>query len=49
MDDLRRILAGRTPSYSKADLTVDTSGVDVESSFEALRSGVRQALQLGGA
>jgi XRE family aerobic/anaerobic benzoate catabolism transcriptional regulator len=49
MDDLRRILAGRTPSYSKADLTVDTSGVDVEFSFAALRSGVRQALQLDGA
>lgn len=49
MNDLRHILAGRAPSYAKADLTVDTSGVDVESSFEALRSGVRQALQLDGA
>ena len=49
MDDLRRILAGRTPSYARADLAVDTSGDDVETSFAALRAGVRGALRVPAA
>ena len=36
MEDLRRILAGRTAFYSKADATVDTSGRTVADSFDAL-------------
>ncbi len=36
MDDLRRILEGRTPFYSKADATLDTSGRTVAQSFDAL-------------
>jgi XRE family aerobic/anaerobic benzoate catabolism transcriptional regulator len=46
MDDLRRILAGRTPAYAKADLVVDTSGESADASFAALRAGVREALKL---
>lgn len=48
MEDLRRILAGRTPSYAKADLAVDTSGAALEASFAGLRAQVRTALQLPG-
>ena len=33
MDDLRRILSGRAAFYSKADLSVDTSGHDLAESF----------------
>ncbi|MEO8921593.1 MAG: helix-turn-helix transcriptional regulator [Caldimonas sp.] len=36
MDDLRRILAGRTAFYSKADALVDTSGRSVAQSAAAL-------------
>jgi XRE family aerobic/anaerobic benzoate catabolism transcriptional regulator len=46
MEDLRRILAGRTPFYSKADLVVDTSGATIDASFRLLRAQVRGALQL---
>lgn len=44
MDDLRRILSGREAFYSKADLTVDTSGESLAQSFEALRTAVRGSL-----
>jgi XRE family aerobic/anaerobic benzoate catabolism transcriptional regulator len=47
MDDLKRILAGRAAFYSKADLSVDTSGQALELSFQALREQVRTALNLG--
>ncbi|MGO8918449.1 MAG: helix-turn-helix transcriptional regulator [Stellaceae bacterium] len=40
MEDLRRILAGRTALYSKADATVDTAGKTVEQSFRELRAAV---------
>lgn len=40
MDDLRRILDGRSAFYSKADLTVDTSGRSLAETLEQLRSGV---------
>lgn len=46
MEDLRRILAGRTPFYAKADLVVDTSGAALDASFTTLRAQVRGALQL---
>lgn len=36
MEDLKRILAGRTPFYSKADTTLDTSRQDLEKTFERL-------------
>jgi XRE family aerobic/anaerobic benzoate catabolism transcriptional regulator len=48
MEDLRRILAGRTPFYAKADLAVDTSGAALDASFAELRARVRSALQLPG-
>jgi XRE family transcriptional regulator, aerobic/anaerobic benzoate catabolism transcriptional regulator len=48
MDDLRGILAGRSAFYSKADLSLDTSGRSLESAFQALRELVRGALQLPG-
>lgn len=44
MDDLRRILEGRAAFYSKADLTVDTSGNSVEDSLQQLRTGVRKLM-----
>ncbi|MDR6534458.1 helix-turn-helix transcriptional regulator [Variovorax soli] len=47
MDDLRRILAGRAAFYSKADLSVDTSGCDLAQSFQALRTTVREAMSRG--
>ena len=49
MDDLRRILAGRSAFYSKADLALDTSAQPLQASFEALqdaRSGLRSKLRL---
>jgi len=46
MDDLQHILAGRAAFYSKADLTVDTSGQSLERSFQVLRDTVRESLQL---
>ena len=46
MEDLRRILAGRTPFYARADLAVDTSGAALDASFTSLRLRVREALQL---
>jgi XRE family aerobic/anaerobic benzoate catabolism transcriptional regulator len=36
MDDLRRILAGRSALYAKADATVDTAGRDLEASLAEL-------------
>jgi XRE family aerobic/anaerobic benzoate catabolism transcriptional regulator len=40
MEDLRRILAGRTALYSKADATVDTAGKTVEQSLRELKASV---------
>jgi XRE family aerobic/anaerobic benzoate catabolism transcriptional regulator len=42
MEDLRRILAARTPLYGKADLQLDTSRDTVEESFERLRQAVEK-------
>jgi len=41
MEDLKRILAGRSAFYSKADLRLDTSAQTVDQSFGALRDLVR--------
>ncbi|MET3465841.1 helix-turn-helix transcriptional regulator [Variovorax atrisoli] len=46
MEDLRRILNGRAAFYSKADLSVDTSGKTLPQSFQALRAAVRQSMSL---
>lgn len=40
MEDLRRILAGRTALYSKADARVDTGGKTAEQSFRELKAAV---------
>ena len=45
MEDLKGILAGRAPFYSKADHRLDTSAQPLASTFAALRRLVRQALQ----
>jgi len=47
MEDLRRILNGRAAFYSKADLSVDTSGKTLAQSFQALRTVARQAIGTG--
>lgn len=44
MEDLHRILDGRAAFYSKADLTVDTSGQTLAQSFDVLRGAVRAAI-----
>ena len=46
MEDLKSILAGRAPFYSKADLRVDTSRQPLLETFQILRAEVRQALGL---
>ena len=43
MNDLRRILEGRTPFYAQADTTFDTSGQTVDSAAKALLHGVKAA------
>jgi XRE family aerobic/anaerobic benzoate catabolism transcriptional regulator len=46
MDDLKGILAGRAPFYSKAEFRLDTSAQPLETTFTALRELVRHALQI---
>lgn len=46
LDDLKRILDGRSAFYAKADLVFDTSAQPLEDSFLALRRQVRAALKL---
>ena len=46
MEDLRRILGGRTPFYSKAQFTIDTSAQPLDATFALLRQAVRNALGL---
>lgn len=45
MEDLKRILAGRTAFYSTAELTLDTSTQPLDETFLALRELVRKAIQ----
>jgi len=47
MEDLRRILNGRAAFYSKADLSVDTSGRTLAQSFQALRAVAHQSMRPG--
>ncbi|HXG21794.1 MAG TPA: helix-turn-helix transcriptional regulator [Methylomirabilota bacterium] len=44
MEDLKRLLAERTPLYRQADASVDTSGQTLEESFAALRQLVRERM-----
>ncbi|WP_296696550.1 helix-turn-helix transcriptional regulator [Rhodoferax sp.] len=46
MEDLKRILEGRSAFYSKADLSFDTSKHPLDESFTALRDRVRGDLAL---
>ena len=46
MQDLKSILAGRAPFYSKAELHVDTSAGSEQAAYQQLRSAVRSALSL---
>ena len=44
MEDLKGILAGRAPFYSKAQLQIDTSAQPLDATFLLLRDSVRQLL-----
>ena len=46
MDDLKEILAHRTPFYAKAEMHLDTSAAALDETFLALRALVRRALQI---
>ena len=46
MQDLKGILNGRAPFYSKAQLSVNTSAQPLDATFELLRRTVRQGLQM---
>ncbi|ODV11738.1 MAG: transcriptional regulator [Rubrivivax sp. SCN 70-15] len=46
MADLKSILAGRAAFYSKAELRLDTSAQPLDATFQALRTLVREALEL---
>ncbi len=46
LEDLKRILEGRSAFYAKADLSFDTSAQPLEDSFLALRAQIRQTLKL---
>jgi XRE family aerobic/anaerobic benzoate catabolism transcriptional regulator len=46
MEDLKRILEGRSAFYSKADLAINTSGRSEDQAFNALRASIRQHLNL---
>jgi len=45
MEDLKRILAGRTAFYAKADLAYSTAGQTLADCFAGLRAAVRERLQ----
>ena len=46
MEDLKSILAGRAAFYSKAEFQLNTSAQPLEPTFVALRTLVREALEL---
>jgi XRE family aerobic/anaerobic benzoate catabolism transcriptional regulator len=48
MEDLKRILAGRTPFYSQAELSIDTSRQPLPATFQLLNAKVRAAMQGAG-
>jgi XRE family aerobic/anaerobic benzoate catabolism transcriptional regulator len=45
MEDLKRILEGRSAFYSKADISINTSEQDVDASFKHLKTEVRKVIQ----
>ena len=45
MEDLKRLLEGRSAFYSKADLSIDTSAQDADESFKRLKTEVRKVIQ----
>ena len=45
MEDLKRILEGRSAFYSKADISINTSAQNVEASFQRLKTEVRKVIQ----
>ena len=47
MADLKRILAGRSAFYSKADLTIDTSRQGFEETFQSLHRLVAASMERG--
>jgi len=47
MEDLKRILEGRSAFYSKADLTLDTSAQDLDATYARLHGAVQELLCLG--
>ena len=48
MDDLKRILVGRAPFYAKADLRIDTSANDEDTTYAELRKEVNKVIAQGG-
>jgi XRE family aerobic/anaerobic benzoate catabolism transcriptional regulator len=44
MEDLKRILEGRSAFYSKADIAINTSIGSVDQAFASLRDAVRRQL-----
>lgn len=46
LEDLKRILEGRSAFYSKADLSLNTSAYSLDEAFERLRQAVRRHLEL---
>jgi XRE family aerobic/anaerobic benzoate catabolism transcriptional regulator len=46
MEDLKRILEGRSAFYSKAELAINTSGRTEDQAFDVLRTSVRQHLAM---
>ena len=44
MEDLKRILEGRSAFYSKADVAINTSAGTVDQAFAQLRDAVRKQL-----
>ena len=48
MEDLKRILVGRAPFYAKADLRIDTSAGDEETTYGELRKQVKKVVAHGG-
>ncbi len=45
MEDLKRILEGRSAFYSKADISINTSAQNVDASFQRLKTEVRKVIQ----
>jgi XRE family aerobic/anaerobic benzoate catabolism transcriptional regulator len=45
MEDLKRILEGRSAFYSKADISINTSAQDADASFMRLNTEVRKVMQ----